>query len=83
MPSASRSAWGSRGDVQPFVALGLGLRAAGHEVTVAATLDFEAWIREAGLGYTDFGVSVAELSRTDLGRRWLGERASRGVRPRR
>lgn len=65
-------AWGSRGDVQPFVALGLGLRAAGHEVTVAATLDFEAWIREAGLGYTDFGVSVAELSRTDLGRRWLG-----------
>ncbi|AKT50486.1 glycosyltransferase [Arsenicicoccus sp. oral taxon 190] len=65
-------AWGSRGDVQPFVALGLGLRAAGHEVTVAATLDFEAWIREQGLGYTDFGVSVAELSRTDLGRRWLG-----------
>lgn len=65
-------AWGSRGDVQPFVALGLGLRAAGHEVTVAATLDFESWIREQGLGYTDFGVSVAELSRTDLGRRWLG-----------
>ena len=65
-------AWGSRGDVQPFVALGLGLRDAGHEVTIAATLDFEAWIRQAGLGYTDFGVSVAELSRTDLGRRWLG-----------
>lgn len=65
-------AWGSRGDVQPFVALGLGLRDAGHEVTIAATLDFEPWIREAGLGYTDFGVSVAELSRTDLGRRWLG-----------
>jgi len=26
---------GSRGDVQPYVALGRGLAAAGHEVTVA------------------------------------------------
>jgi len=27
---------GSRGDVQPYVALGLGLRAAGHDVRLAA-----------------------------------------------
>ncbi|WP_409484522.1 glycosyltransferase [Arsenicicoccus dermatophilus] len=65
-------AWGSRGDVQPFVALGLGLRAAGHEVTVAATQDFAEWIRGLGLGHAQFPVSVAELVRTDLGRRWLG-----------
>jgi UDP:flavonoid glycosyltransferase YjiC (YdhE family) len=29
--------WGSDGDVRPFIALAAGLRAAGHDVTVAAT----------------------------------------------
>ena len=59
-------AWGSRGDVQPFVALGLGLRAAGHEVTVAATLDFEAWIREAGwadVAYRNLSLGIVALHR--------------------
>lgn len=65
-------AWGSRGDVDPFLALGHGLRAAGHEVTVAAPTDFAARARAAGLGFAPFAASVAELTRTDLGRRWLG-----------
>ena len=33
---------GSRGDVQPYVALGRGLVAAGHEVTLAADPLFAA-----------------------------------------
>ena len=37
---------GSRGDVQPFVALGRGLKAAGHEVTLATSASFESFITE-------------------------------------
>lgn len=42
---------GSRGDVQPCVALGRGLRAVGHEVTVATHSSFEGLVREAGLTF--------------------------------
>ncbi len=40
---------GTRGDVQPFVALGLGLRAAGHEVTIATLAEFKALVEGYGL----------------------------------
>lgn len=42
---------GSRGDVQPFVALGTGLRARGHEVTLVSSDDFQPLAEEAGLGF--------------------------------
>jgi sterol 3beta-glucosyltransferase len=42
---------GSRGDVQPYVALGKGLQAAGHAVTVATCASFEPFITEHGLDY--------------------------------
>lgn len=43
-------AMGSRGDVQPTIAIGLALRARGHEVTIAAMGDpLVALIRSAGL----------------------------------
>ena len=40
---------GSRGDVQPCVALGLGLKAAGHEVTVASWEPFRRLVEGRGL----------------------------------
>jgi UDP:flavonoid glycosyltransferase YjiC (YdhE family) len=40
---------GTRGDVQPYVALGLGLQAAGHMVSLATHADFEAFVRSHGL----------------------------------
>jgi UDP:flavonoid glycosyltransferase YjiC (YdhE family) len=40
---------GSRGDVQPYVALGIGLREAGHEVRLATHPRFEALVRGRGL----------------------------------
>lgn len=43
-------AWGSRGDVQPYLALGRGLERAGYRVTVAAATDFEPLVSAAGLG---------------------------------
>jgi sterol 3beta-glucosyltransferase len=42
---------GSRGEVQPYVALGLGLRAAGHEVRIAAQAPYEGFVRSRGLGF--------------------------------
>ena len=40
---------GSRGDVEPYLGLGVALARAGHQVTVAAPAAFEAFIRRAGL----------------------------------
>ena len=42
---------GSRGDVQPYVALGKGLKAAGHAVTLCTCASFEPFITEHDLGY--------------------------------
>ena len=43
---------GSRGDVQPLVALGLGLQAAGHKVCVATHAVFERFVQDWGLGFS-------------------------------
>ena len=42
---------GSRGDVQPCVALGLGLKEAGHEVSVASWAPFRGLVESRGLGF--------------------------------
>ncbi len=42
---------GSRGDVQPYVALGKGLHAAGHSVTLSTSSSFEGFITQHGLNY--------------------------------
>lgn len=44
-------AHGSRGDVQPYVALGVGLQKAGHRVRLAAPALFEAFALEYGLEF--------------------------------
>ena len=41
--------FGTRGDVQPYVALGLELQARGHDVVVTAPRDFTDWIESFGL----------------------------------
>jgi sterol 3beta-glucosyltransferase len=41
--------FGTRGDVQPFVALALELQARGHDVILAAPRDFTDWIEGFGL----------------------------------
>lgn len=42
---------GSRGDVQPYVALGLALQARGHSVTIATEARLEPLVREFGLPF--------------------------------
>ncbi len=45
---------GTRGDVQPYVALGTALRAAGHDVKLATLGRFEALVRAYGLEFALF-----------------------------
>lgn len=52
---------GSRGDVQPFVALGEGLQARGHEVTIATYGPFEGLVRSRGLGFASLSGNPREL----------------------
>jgi sterol 3beta-glucosyltransferase len=56
---------GTRGDVQPYVALGLGLKAAGNEVRVAAASNFEQFIRSYGLEYGRLEGNFRELMEAD------------------
>lgn len=44
-------AYGSQGDVRPFVALGVALRAAGHDVWIVTDTGFRPMVEAAGLGY--------------------------------
>lgn len=42
---------GTRGDVQPYLALALGLKAAGHDVLIAAPSQFEAFVGTRGIAF--------------------------------
>jgi sterol 3beta-glucosyltransferase len=64
-------AFGSRGDVQPILALGKGLRAAGYDVTLAAGINFQMWIESEGLSFEPFHVDMEAMVNTDAGKEWL------------
>ncbi len=49
---------GSRGDVQPYVALGTGLHKVGHSVSIMTTQDFQRLITDHGLAFVDMGGSA-------------------------
>jgi sterol 3beta-glucosyltransferase len=59
---------GSRGDVQPFVALGVGLKEAGHEVTLATSKAFEAFVTEHGLRHVALEVDLLERLQSPEGK---------------
>ena len=58
---------GSRGDVQPYLALGLGLAAAGHRVTVNTATRFEADVRARGFGFAPLEDGLLELLDANAG----------------
>ncbi len=67
-------AFGSRGDVQPCVALALGLQQAGHLVTLAAGNNFEAWVRGYGLQFAPIGVDIQAMMQSPQGIAWSESR---------
>lgn len=54
---------GSRGDVQPHVALGLGLKRAGHAVRVVTSRDFEELVTSHELDFFDLGGNMEAVAR--------------------
>lgn len=59
---------GTRGDVQPYVALGKGLKDAGHTVTVCTSSSFEGFITEHGLNYGYLSNDLLDLLDSDAGK---------------
>src|SRR5690242_12001485 len=53
---------GSRGDVQPLVALALALRAIGHDVRMCAPPDFKDWIEGLGIDVAPIGPELRKLT---------------------
>jgi vancomycin aglycone glucosyltransferase len=53
---------GSRGDVQPLVALGLRLTTLGHAVRLCVPPDFQEWIEGLGLPVTPIGPEVRRFA---------------------
>ena len=54
--------YGSRGDVQPFIPLSLGLIAHGHSVKLAAPARFKSLVEEQDIHFVPLAGDPAELS---------------------
>lgn len=63
---------GSRGDVQPVVALALRLREIGHQARLCAPPDFRAWIEGLGIDFVPLGPEVRPSTKPDSEFRRLG-----------
>lgn len=59
---------GSRGDVEPYVALGEGLLRAGHRVTVNTCDRFREFVEQRGLEYAWLNSGLVDLLDTEVGR---------------
>jgi vancomycin aglycone glucosyltransferase len=56
------SSIGSRGDVQPILALALELRALGHIPVLCVAPDFKAWVESFGIGCVPVGPELRKLA---------------------
>lgn len=61
------TSYGTRGDIQPFIALGQALQKAGYEVSICACEGFRGFIEGHGLHYSYMNNAVLELSQAVLG----------------
>lgn len=75
-------ALGSRGDVQPYIPLGLRLQQGGHEVTVVAGDEYEPFVSQYGLKFFPFGSNLHQFGETEAVRDILEGRVGpiRGLR---
>ena len=56
---------GTRGDLQPYIALGVGLKNAGHEVLIVSAKNEEAFVKTYGLDFFPLGVDIQKLMEGD------------------
>ena len=62
---------GSRGDIQPYIALGLGLQARGHTARLATHALFADWIRGYGLEFAPVEGDPLAAFQQEQGRNWV------------
>ncbi len=67
---------GSRGDIQPSVPFGVGLKKAGYDVTLVTHQAFETLICDAGLNFSAMRTDIREIVKSDA-----GKRAMSGINP--
>ena len=58
-------AFGSRGDVQPYIALGVGLKKAGHEIRLVTHQNFEGLVKSYGLEFWSVTGNVQEIAESE------------------
>lgn len=63
--------YGSRGDVQPLIALGHGLKNAGYDVTLAAGSNFREMVTDAGFDYEPFRTDMHAMMNSESGQAWI------------
>ena len=57
---------GSRGDIQPYIALGLGLKNLGHRVTIVTHEEYRDWIVGFGIGHRSAGGDPGTLMKLSV-----------------
>lgn len=67
---------GTRGDVQPYLALGRALMASGHEITICTCAHFEPFVRKYGLGYGYVNNDFIDFLHSPQGKIILGNAGS-------
>lgn len=60
--------YGTRGDVQPYIALAKGLQKAGHAVTLGTSVRFQDFVESHGIDYTYMNDDVLSIIDTDEGK---------------
>lgn len=68
---------GSRGDIQPYCALGLGLKAAGHRVRIATNRSFESFVTGLGFEFAPIAGDYKELLNSKEGQKLLAGKSSK------
>jgi UDP:flavonoid glycosyltransferase YjiC (YdhE family) len=62
---------GTRGDIQPFIALGLGLQETGYRVEIVTHAIFESWIRSYGFDFAVIEGNPQEFIASEEGKKIL------------
>ncbi len=62
---------GTRGDVQPYIALGKALAGRGHQVILGCPENFASWVEEHGLSYVSIGVDMESFLKSPEARKVL------------
>ncbi|MDB5083338.1 MAG: glycosyl transferase, family 28 [Bacilli bacterium] len=62
---------GTLGDVRPFLALALGLQELGHQVTLAAPMNFESYLKQFPVSVHSLVGDTQQVLESDKGRRWM------------